>query len=170
VDDSGIRLGEQKRSVATGDWIQICIAIVLTLTLGFVVLYVRATKRIAKATFQPVLTLWLDVEKQELLYWNMGLGPALNIGWQLGNQTDRRISMGIRDDKGKLDKFKLPNGETTETTLVACYEDVDRTRWRSTLKLHRRADGTWENGRASYEPTQATNWLKRSLDRIDRLL
>lgn len=153
--------------MTTGDWIQVWIAATLTATLVAVVGYVlwtklqaEATKRIARATLQPVLVQWIDVEEQVIKYWNSGMGPALEIRWQLGEQTDRRLAMGIRDEKGKLDKFDLSEAKSP-ATLVAEYEDVEGIGWHSTLELKQQDDGKWENGTASYGPRKAANRFKR---------
>jgi hypothetical protein len=160
--------------VTTSDWIQVWIAASLTATLAAVVGYVlwtrlqaEATKRIARATLQPVLDQWVDVDEQVIKYWNVGMGPALNIRWQLDEQTDRRLAMGIRDEKGKLGKFDLSKAKSP-ATLVTEYEDVEGTCWRSTLELNQRDYGKWENGTPSYGPCKAANRFKRAFDELLR--
>jgi hypothetical protein len=159
--------------MTTSDWIQVWIAATLTATLVAVVLYAlwnrlqaEATKRIVRATLQPVLVQWIDVEKQVIKYWNSGMGPALEIRWQLGKQTDRRLAVGIRDEKGELGKFDLSE-VSSPAMLVAEYEDVEGTGWRSTLEL-KQQNGRWENGASSYGPLRAGNRFKRALDELLR--
>lgn len=159
--------------MTNSDWIQVWIAVtlsatlvVLTITLIGVFWYAwqtrrqadatirigqetneqaRATQRLARAALQPVLVQWLDVKRQMPCYWNIGTGPALNIRWSLGDQSDRRPAMGIRDDKGDLAAFDLTK-LTSPALLVAEYNDVEGTRWRSTSPLVKRDDGRWDNG------------------------
>ena len=150
-----------------GDWIQVWIAVILTVTLVLVFSYVSATWRMAKAALQPVLIQWLDVDEQVVKYWNVGTGPALHIRWQLGDQDDQRLAMGIRDEKGSLDKLDLTR-VTSPITLVADYQDVDGASWRSTLSLNPRADGKWENGTPAYESSEARNRFSRALAELLR--
>ena len=139
----------------TSDWIQVWIAITLTLTLVSVLGYVFWTKRqadatirIAKAALQPVLVHWIDVDEQVVKYWNVGMGPALDIRCQLDWQSDSRLAMGIRDEKGNLDKLDLSRCQSP-ALLVAEYEDVEGSSWHSTLGIHLQA-GRWVNGTPSY--------------------
>jgi len=159
--------------VTTSDWIQVWIAATLTATLFAVVGYVlwtklqaEATKRIARATLQPVLVQWVDVDEQVIKYRNSGMGPALRIRWQLDEQSDRRLAMGIRNKEGKLDKFDLSKAKSP-AKLVAEYEDAERTGWYSTLELEQQ-DGGWENGASCYGPRKAGNRFKRAFAELLR--
>lgn len=103
----------------TNDVILSVSAGILALTLVALLWYAWEARKQAKATIQPVLVHWLDVERQKILYWNVGNGPALRIRWLLRpvDLRDERIAVGVKDEKGCLDKF--PMSGTAPLSLVA---------------------------------------------------
>jgi hypothetical protein len=145
--------------MSTGEWIQIAVAGVLTLTLVAVVWYgwqarsqAKASARIAEAALRPVMVLWADPYVPHHLpggevsynvrYKNIGNGPALNIRFCLGFvdgrwlEQDTRVSMGVGDEESPLG-VKVPLPIPDQLFVTAEYEDASHSRWKTTVRLQK---------------------------------
>ena len=145
--------------MSTGEWIQISVGVVLTLTLLAVCWYAwearkqaKASARVAEAALRPVMTLWAEDHAPESLagaevsytmgYKNIGNGPALNIRFSLGFvdgrwlEQDARVSMGVSDKESPL-RVKVPLPIPERLFVATEYDDASHSRWKTILRLER---------------------------------
>ncbi len=127
---------------------------------------VNASREMAHASLRPVIEQWViwevpgsrnDLGEQlvKFEYWNVGNGPAVNVQWSLDPDsgrfrgTPRRVGMGARDEKGKLQAWiPLPLPDAFE--LVAVYEDAFGNTWSSRLQVVKDDAGTLGNGESRH--------------------
>jgi len=144
--------------MSTGEWIQIGVGVVLTLTLGAVLWYAwearqqaKASARIAEAALRPVIVLWalsapprpLGAEVgYALRYKNIGNGPAINIRFCVGfgdglwSEQGARVSMGIGEEVSPIE-VKVPLPIPERLFVLAEYDDASHSRWKTILRLER---------------------------------
>jgi hypothetical protein len=170
--------------MTTADWIQISVGAVLTLTLLVLLWYAwqtrrqanatealalearrqaESTERIAESSFRPILAHWIERTPANnadvtFRYWNIGLGPALNIEWNFQGRCHGRVSMAPRDRKDEvhfdLDRLK-------PFVLVATYNDLHNKRWESGLELELHND-MLDNGKAWHSETRSENAFREA--------
>ena len=146
--------------MTAGDWIQLGVAVVLTLTLIAVLGYAYETRRQAQATqlmaeaaLRPILVHWITKTRLpstvlKVNYRNTGNGPALNIQWRLepDGTSRERLAMGTSDEKATVE-FDISGAGSK--TLVSEYEDANGNRWLSKLDIVEH-NGALENGASSH--------------------
>lgn len=149
------QVGEAANSrLDTGDWIQIGVGVVLTLTLVFVWRYAKDTYRMAKIAHEsalcPVIEQFIDKTEMPrgavyvplvVKYQNTGNGPAVLIRCGLYDEgggliaAHQRIGMGAREPKAPFE-FNVDVDVKPNSLLVRTeYESVLGVLWQSSLSL-----------------------------------
>ena len=167
----GDNLAVVHSELTSGEWFQAGTLFVLTITLGAVLWYAReawkqarATQRIADAGLRPIIVHWVDETSVssstvEVLYRNIGNGPALSVRWWLeGNEPNEPnhtvIALEHEHEKSSADPdsnwFVVP--EKRPFVMMCEYEDIHGNSWLSTLEIVERG-GMLSHGVASIAST-----------------
>ena len=110
----------------------------------------EATERMAEATLRPVILLWTSptggdysTDPHVVYYQNIGNGPAINIvfsidpdsagGWP---EPPQRVGMGVHEKESRI-FLKVNPPLPHELRVVARYEDVMHSVWKTTLRLEK---------------------------------